>query len=170
MTRRPPHLPPDPDDEGNDCYHTLSLSSIPDEGGRFAREEPNNIGQTNRYPEVAASSLTRPTPEQGYAPDRDSMGEETSMQFGANLNFLPGTPGWSSPSPLEPPPANSIPNAFGEQIERGGGSSFHPNIKKVGSKFLAYVGLGLTRENVGSYDTFGEALMAVEQAEKERPR
>src|SRR5215467_2306290 len=99
--RKPPHLRSD-DDEGNDCYHTLSLSSIPDEGGRFAREAPNNIGQTNRYPEVAPSSLTRPTPEQAYSADRDSMGEETSMQFGVDITRLPGSPPPESASLVSP--------------------------------------------------------------------
>src|SRR5215470_16604400 len=48
MTRRPPHLSADPDDEG-ECYQTLQQSSLPETGGRFAGYgEPVNVGATGK--------------------------------------------------------------------------------------------------------------------------
>jgi hypothetical protein len=166
--RKPPHLR-NADDEEGECYQTLQQETLPEDGGRYARPEPTNIGETNVYPQVAPTPLTATQPDHSFAPDRDRVDEPTTMKFGANLNYLPGTPNWSAPSELEPPPANSDPCSNpGEQIDRDGGSFSHPNIKKVGAVFLAYAGRGMTREKIGEYNSFNEALAAVRDAEAVR--
>ena len=112
------HKPDDDDDV--DCYHSRSLASHSDLGGRYSSlEKPFNPGAGDGYPKLPSTPLTDPADHE-FNPDRDVVEDPTSDRFGVDLTKLPGTQ-------LEASPANSVPKPV-EPIERDRASSFRRRV------------------------------------------
>jgi|SRR5262245_64975973 len=118
MTRRPPHLPPDEEAEG-ETYHNIALQSIDEEEqGRFARPKPHYTGEKgNQYPKLNSESpLVTPQPDAAFDPSRDCIDPQdvSDMKFGVDL--FGGPP--KSEIPAGPDSSLTESGPFSQKIRR----------------------------------------------------
>jgi len=152
-----------PDDK--DTFFSRQQSALPLSGGRYlGLEQPKIVGaDPSPYPALPEGYPLADHPE---LPDdfTDKVDEPTSMSYGQDLTKLPGvsSPPEGSSSALQAPaesvvvpnPATTL-SAF----------SNHRNLSKnPDGTWDAFVGRGMSREKLGTFESYVLALSAAEQA------